>query len=128
MNKNIFQVCKIVCALILLQTLYFKFTASNESVYIFSTLGMEPWGRIGSGITELIAGILLLTNRLDWLGALIALATISGALFFHLTILGISVQGDGGYLFALAIVVFILSAIVLVIRRNQIPLLNKILK
>ena len=128
MNKNIFLLCKIICALILLQTLYFKFTAAPESVYIFSTLGMEPWGRIGSGIVELIAAVLLLTSRWDWLGGLIALATICGALFFHLTKLGISIQGDRGYLFALAIVVFILSALVVLIRRNQIPVINKILK
>ena len=46
---------RILAALIMLQTLYFKFSASEESVYIFSALGMEPWGRIGTGIMELIA-------------------------------------------------------------------------
>lgn len=114
-------------AAILAQTLYFKFTAAPESVYIFSTLGMEPYGRIGSGIGELIAAILLLIPSLAWLGAAMGLGVISGALFFHLTKLGIEVQGDGGLLFALAVIVFICCLTVLALRRHQwLPLLLRL--
>lgn len=117
-------VAQLAAAAILAQTLYFKFTAAPESVYIFSTLGMEPYGRIGSGIGELIAAILLLIPSLAWLGAAMGLGVISGALFFHLTKLGIEVQGDGGLLFALAVIVFICCLTVLALRRHQwLPLL-----
>lgn len=122
--KNIFTLSfflKVIVAAILLQTLYFKFTAAPESVYIFTTVGMEPWGRIGSGIVELIAAIFLLAKRTAWLGALMALGTISGAIFFHLTSLGIEVQGDGGFLFILACVVFVSSLIILWQERANIP-------
>src|SRR6266849_2356863 len=100
---------RIVVAVILLQTLFFKFTGAAESVYIFSTLGAEPWGRIGSGVVELIASILLLTPRTVSFGALLALGTISGAILAHLTRLGIALTAvnDHGELFALAVVVFI---------------------
>lgn len=112
---------RVIIAAILLQTLYFKFTGAPESVYIFETVGMEPWGRIGSGVVELIAAILLFVTPLRWLGALMAFGTMSGALFFHLTKLGIDVQGDGGFLFILACVVFVSSAYVLWKERKQIP-------
>lgn len=102
-------VMRVLAAIILLQTLYFKFTGAEESIYIFTQVGMEPWGRIGSGVVELIAGVLLLT-RWYAMGTVLGLGTIAGAIFFHLTSLGIQVQGDGGYLFALAIVVFVCCA------------------
>ena len=111
---------RLVAAIILLQTLFFKFTASPESVYIFTKVGMEPWGRIGSGIAELIAAILILLPRTTWLGALIALGVMSGAIFFHLTTLGIEVQGDGGLLFIYALLVFLSSAILLYMNREKI--------
>lgn len=111
---------RLVPTVILLQTLFFKFSASPESVYLFSKVGMEPWGRIGSGIAELIAAILLLIPRTTWIGAFIALALMSGAIFFHLTILGIEVQGDGGLLFTYAIIVFVCSAILLFMNRERI--------
>ncbi len=113
---------RVIIAAILLQTLYFKFTGAPESVYIFETVGMEPWGRIGSGVVELIAASLLFVTPLRWLGALLALGTMSGALFFHLTKLGIEVQGDGGFLFILACVVFVCSAFVLWKERRNIPM------
>ncbi|MFN3243938.1 MAG: DoxX family protein [Planctomycetota bacterium] len=108
-------IARIVVAVILLQTLTFKFTAAPESVYIFETVGMEPVGRIGSGIAELIAGVLLLIpgRRFAAAGAALALGVISGAIFFHLTKLGIVVQDDGGQLFVMAVVVFVGSAFVL---------------
>ena len=98
-------ICRIVAAVILLQTLFFKFSAAPESVYIFTKVGIEPWGRIGSGVVELIAAVLLFVPGLTWLGAGLALAVIGGAIVSHLTLLGIEVQGDHGVLFALAIVV-----------------------
>lgn len=111
---------RLVASIILLQTLFFKFSAAPESVYIFTKVGMEPWGRIGSGIVELIASILILIPRTTAWGALLALGTISGAIFFHLTKLGIEVQGDGGLLFAYAIIVWVASAILLLSYKHQI--------
>ena len=116
---------QLVAAVVLLQTLFFKFTGAEESVYIFSTLGMEPAGRIGSGIAELVASILLLTPFTVTVGAVVALGVMFGAIASHLTVLGIEVQGDGGLLFALAVVVFVSSAIVLVIRRAELPYVGR---
>ncbi len=120
-------VLQVVVAVILLQTLFFKFTGAVESVYIFSTLGAEPWGRIGSGVIELIASVFLLFPRTVTLGALLALGTISGALFAHLTRLGIALTavGDRGELFALAVVVFVASLGILLLRRRQIPIIGE---
>jgi len=101
---------RLLAALILLQTLFFKFTASAESVYIFTKVGMEPWGRIMVGILELIAGVMLIIHRTAWMGAALALGLMTGAIGMHLTLLGIDVQGDGGYLFFLALTVTICSA------------------
>jgi len=116
---------RFTAAVILLQTLFFKFTAAPESVYIFTKVGAEPWGRIGSGIVELIAAGLLLTPRFNWLGSLIALGVMAGAILSHLTVLGIEVQGDKGLLFALALIVFIASATNLVLRRTEIPIIGR---
>ena len=115
---------QLLAAGILLQTLFFKFTGAEESVYIFSTLGIEPWGRIGTGIAELIAALLLLTPRTAPAGAVLAMGLMTGAMFSHLTVLGIVVKGDGGLLFGLAVTVFVASALVLVIRRGQIPVVG----
>lgn len=103
----------LIAAVILLQTLFFKFSAAPESVYIFSTLGMEPVGRIGSGVAELIAALLLLWPASAWVGAALALGIMGGAILSHLTVLGIEVQGDGGQLFLLAVLVAVLSAFLL---------------
>ena len=116
---------KVIVAAILLQTLYFKFTGAPESVYIFETVGIEPWGRYSSGVVELLASIFLLIPRTAWLGAIMALGVICGALFFHFTILGIEVMGDGGFLFILACVVFVFSLIILWKERKNIPLIGK---
>jgi hypothetical protein len=115
---------QIVVALILFQTLFFKFTGAEESVYIFRTLGMEPWGRIGSGVAELIAVVLLLHPRTAVIGAVLSLGVISGAIISHLTKLGIVVKGDGGLLFGLAVAVFVGSAAIVVIRRAQVPVVG----
>lgn len=115
---------QLVAAGILLQTLFFKFTGAAESVYIFSTLGVEPWGRILSGVVELISAILLLIPATATLGAGLALAVMAGAIASHVTVLGIEVMGDGGLLFALALAVFAASATILVLRRTEIPLIG----
>lgn len=121
-------VLRLLAAVILLQTLFFKFSANEESVYIFSTIGMEPWGRIGTGIMELVAAILILIPRTTAFGALLAIGLMSGALFFHLTTLGIEVKADGGLLFIYALLVLISSAILLFVYQSQIrTLLNSIL-
>ena len=112
-------VLRITAAVILLQTLFFKFSAAEESVYIFSTLGMEPWGRIGSGIVELLAAIMILIPAFTWLGSLTGLGVMSGAIFFHLGKLGIEVKGDGGQLFIYALVVFLCCLVLLIIYRED---------
>ncbi len=131
-------ICRIVAAAILLQTLFFKFTAAPESVYIFTKLGtfihsyipfasigtVEVSGRIGSGIMELIAAALLLTPRFVWAGAVLAIAATGGAIVSHLTFLGIEVQGDKGLLFVLAVIVLVTSAIALFLHRVQIPVVG----
>jgi len=124
MKKYLPIILRIIPALVLAQTLYFKFSAASESVYIFETLGLEPVGRIGSGIAELIAAILIVIPKTAWAGATLALGVISGAIVSHLTQLGIEVQGDGGYLFFLAMVVFVTSAAVLWMKRKNIPILG----
>jgi uncharacterized membrane protein YphA (DoxX/SURF4 family) len=116
-------ILQLIAAIILFQTLFFKFTGAKESVYIFSTLGLEPWGRIGSGVVELIASILLVIPATVTLGAMLSIAVISGAIFSHLTKLGITLPAvdDRGELFTLAVVVFVASAAILFIRRSEIP-------
>ncbi|MFN5133778.1 MAG: DoxX family protein [Chitinophagaceae bacterium] len=115
-------VLKIAAAYFMVQTLYFKFTGAEESIYIFSTLGMEPWGRYGTGAMELVASILILWPRNTAYGAVLAMGLMSGAIFFHLTKLGIEVKGDRGLLFAYALIVFVSSFIVAVIYRQQLLL------
>lgn len=122
-----YQICRVVAALILLQTLFFKFTGAPESVYIFTKVGAEPFGRIGSGVVELIAAILLFVPRFTWLGAGLACGVMFGAIGSHLTILGIEVKGDGGLLFALACVVFLCSLFVLWVERSKIPMIGTFL-
>jgi len=119
MRKVISIVLRLVAAFIMLQTLYFKFTAQPESVYIFSTIGVEPWGRIGTGIAELVASILLLIPRTMVLGAVMAIGIMLGAIATHLFILGIQVQGDGGQLFAYALTVLTASIALLILRKTE---------
>ena len=121
-------VLQLIVAGILLQTLFFKFTGAEESIYIFSTLGVEPWGRIGSGVAELVAAVLLLVPATAPVGALLTMGLMAGAIGSHLTLLGIEIRGDGGLLFGLAVVAFAGSAIVFLIRRAQLPLLARLLE
>jgi hypothetical protein len=131
--------CRAIAAVILLQTLFFKFNAAPESVYIFTKVGglvhsalssisipiAERFGRLGSGVMELIAGLLLITPRYVWAGATLAMTATFGAVATHLTVLGIDVLGDKGLLFGLAITVFVTSAITLYLHRTDIPVLGK---
>ena len=123
---------QLIVAGILLQTLFFKFTAADESVYIFTAVGqflgvggIEPWGRIASGIVELAAAILLLVPATASLGAILTIGVMAGAMVSHLFILGIAVQGDGGLLFGLALAAFAGSLVVLALRRTQIPVVGR---
>ena len=111
MRKIFYWFPRSIAALILLQTLFFKFTAAPESVYIFSTLGLEPHGRIGIGIAELIASLLLLVPSLSVFGATLAVGLMFGAILSHLTTLGIVVQNDGGQLFIYALLTLVMAAI-----------------
>ncbi|MGB1444889.1 MAG: DoxX family protein [Flavobacteriaceae bacterium] len=124
MNKKLLFFFRIVIAVILLQTLRYKFLAHPDSVYIFTTLGLEPYGRIGIGVMELIASVLLFPKRTVWLGALLSVGLMAGALFSHLTQLGIEVKNDGGTLFFMALVTWILGLIVLWDERKNIPFIN----
>lgn len=120
-NAIILWIIKLTAVIILLQTLYFKFTAAEESVYIFETLGIEPFGRIGSGVVELIASILILIPRTTLLGALLGFGTMLGAIFSHIFVLGIEVQNDGGTLFILAVVTLLSCLLLVYVERNKIP-------
>lgn len=122
-------ICRIVVAVILLQTLFFKFTGAEESKYIFTTVmgpEYEAFGRIGSGVVELMAAMLLLIPSTVSIGAIISIGTISGALLSHLAFLGIEVKGDGGLLFGLAVIVFVLSSVLLLLHRRELPVLGQV--
>ena len=114
---------KIMVVMILIQTLRFKFTGHHDSVYIFTKVGLEPYGRIGIGILELITAILLLIKRTSWLGAGITTGVISGAVIMHLTNLGIEVKGDSGLLFYTGIFVLASSLFILYTEKRSIPFL-----
>jgi uncharacterized membrane protein YphA (DoxX/SURF4 family) len=125
MKKYIPLALRIFVAIILIQTLRFKFTAHPDSVYIFQKVGLEPYGRIGIGILELVAGILLLVPKTVWAGATLTLGIIGGAIFMHITKIGIEVKNDGGILFFTACTIFILSLIILFIYKKDIPFFSK---
>ncbi len=120
MKQKIVLGLRIVAAIILLQTLYFKFTGAPESKFIFSTLGIEPFGRWFAGISELVTCVMLLIPSTAVFGALMATGIMLGAIASHLFILGISVQNDGGLLFSLACIVLIASLTILILSRNQV--------
>jgi uncharacterized membrane protein YphA (DoxX/SURF4 family) len=117
-------ICQLASAAILGQTLFFKFTGAEEARYIFTTLGVEPWGRIGAGVAELITVVLLLIPRTAAVGAAMAVGMMVGAIGSHLTKLGIVVKDDGGLLFTLAIVTLVCSSVVVLIRRRSLPIIG----
>jgi putative oxidoreductase len=124
MKKYVPLIIRIVIAVLLVQTLFYKFTAHPDSVYIFEKAGLGDVGRIGSGIAELIAAILILIPRTIWLGATLTLGIISGAILTHLTKIGIEVRGDGGTLFFMAILIFALSFVTLYLHRKEFPIIG----
>jgi FtsH-binding integral membrane protein len=117
-------VMQVIAAAIFAQTLFFKFTGAEESRWIFSQLGVEPWGRLIAGVSELAVVVLLLIPKTSAIGAVMGLGVISGAIFSHLFVLGIAVKGDGGFLFVLALIVFGCCAGVAWIRRADIPFIG----
>jgi putative oxidoreductase len=128
-QKIISWVLRIVSAVILLQTLYFKFTGAPESVVLFTKLGVEPWGRIGTGVVELIASVLLLLPSTVFIGAFLAVGLMAGAILSHLLIIGVESQGDGGQLFILACIVLVCAAILTFLYKQQgLQLLHRFLK
>ena len=126
-SLSLYWSARLISVIILVQTLFFKFSGAEESIYIFTTVGMEPWGRIGIGILELVAAVLLLFNKTALFGGVLALGLMLGAIGMHLTKLGISVQGDGGYLFFLALLVAVCSAFVLLRNKAKVESLIRFL-
>ena len=120
LNNLLYWAVRLIAAVLMLQTLYFKFSGAEESVFIFTQVGMEPWGRIGVGVLELIASVLLMLNATAWLGGILALGLMGGAMMMHLTILGIEVKGDGGQLFFYALTITICAVVVLVFNKSKI--------
>ncbi len=120
MKKTIYWSIRLIPAIILLQTLFYKFTAAPESVYIFTQIGLEPYGRIGIGILELIAAIFILMPKTTIYGAFLSLGLMVGALFFHATKLGIVVLNDGGTLFILALLVALFSLLILWVEKANV--------
>jgi uncharacterized membrane protein YphA (DoxX/SURF4 family) len=126
-SKQIFiWMLRLIGVSLMVQSLFFKFSGAPESVYIFSTLGMEPWGRVGTGVVELVASILILVPRTTWLGALIGAGTMVGAIFSHLTKLGIEVGGDGGQLFLYAVITLVCCVTLVVLEWSKISNLYRL--
>lgn len=123
-SPTLILIVKLLAAIIMLQTLFFKFTAAHESVALFTQLGMEPEGRIGIGIAELVASILLFIPGNLWLGAGMGCGLMSGAIFFHITKLGIQMN-DGGKLFAMACITLVCCLILLWSDRRSVPFIGK---
>jgi uncharacterized membrane protein YphA (DoxX/SURF4 family) len=117
-NPKWHWIFKLIPAIIMLQTLFFKFSGAEESVYIFTQMGIEPWGRIGTGILELIASVLILIPATTFLGAGLGLGLMSGALLAHLTTLGFEVKGDGGQLFYYALITALCCLVLLWLYRG----------
>jgi len=124
-NQLFVWIVKLTAVIILLQTLFFKFSGAQESIYIFQTLGVEPYGRIGSGVIELIASILILIPKTTLIGALLGSGTMLGAVFSHIFVLGVEVQNDGGTLFVLAVITLLSCLFLLYTERNKISELLK---
>ncbi len=117
----LYWLARIVAAIIMLQTLYFKFTGAQESIHIFTAVGMEPWGRIGVGVMELIASVLIIIPATVWLGSVLGIGLMAGAVAMHLLILGVEVDNDGGQLFTYALMVLLCSVYAFWKSKGQIP-------
>lgn len=123
---------QLTVAVILAQTLVFKFTYAPETRYIFEPRGGRPAATL-VGLAELACVVLLLVPRTAAVGAALSLGVIGGALFTHLTALGVEVnnpdtgEGDGGLLFGLAVAVAAGSTVVLAVRWRQLPFVGRLL-
>jgi hypothetical protein len=126
MRKPIIRIFRILVVVILLQTLYFKFSGSEESVFIFSTLDIEPLGRIGVGIAELITVILIVLPKTKLIGAIIGCFLMIGAIFSHIFVIGIVVKNDGGLLFSLALIAFFCCVALVFLDQNKIKNMFKL--
>ncbi|MCF6279404.1 MAG: DoxX family protein [Flavobacteriaceae bacterium] len=124
MSKNLLLILRIMVAVILVQTLRFKFTAHPDSVYIFTKVALEPYGRIGIGILELISAILILIPRTIWAGAGLTLVILGCAIIMHLTQLEIEINSDLKTLFYMALGTFIISIIILYNQRKKLPIIG----
>ena len=120
-QKILIWVCSLIAAGIMIETLFFKFTAAPESVYIFRKMGTEPWMRWVQGIWELLASIGLLWPRLRWAGGILTTGAMAAAILSHLTWLGFAVQNDHGLLFGMSNVTFTSGVIVMMMYREHIP-------
>ncbi len=126
--KRIAWIAQIIAAVILGQSLFFKFIGAPEAVQLFTAMGVEPWGRLTVGTVELVTVVLLLVPRTAAVGAMVALGLMVGAIGSHLTVLGVDLQGDGGALFAMAWIVLAASATVAILRRREIPVVGGVFK
>ncbi|TYP99383.1 DoxX-like protein [Tenacibaculum adriaticum] len=126
MKKYVPIILKLVAASIMLQTLLFKFTGAQESVHLFTKIAgeNEAFLRIGTGIIELIASVLLFVPKKTWLGAYLTIGLMSGAILSHLTKIGIVHNNDGGTLFIMAVITLISAIVLLYINRKNIPFFN----
>ncbi|MEK6839375.1 MAG: DoxX family protein [Nanoarchaeota archaeon] len=124
MNTIFFWILRLIPAIILLQTLFFKFTGAPEAVFIFTQIGVEPWGRYALGVLELLVSISFLVRRWVAVGAFLGVVMMIGALLAHFTFLGIDVQGDHGLLFGMAWIVLMSCAILLYTQRKELPLVK----
>lgn len=124
MNPKVIKYLSIILQLFIaityLQTLYFKFTAHPDSVYIFSQIGLEPYGRVGLGVMELIVAILILVPKTKLYGGILSVGIISGAVASHLGPIGIEVHNDGGTLFYLALTVLVASLVFLALNFKEV--------
>ena len=143
LKKNLTLVFKIIISIILLQTLYFKFTGQIESKYIFSKLMAEPYGRFATGIIELFASIFLFIPTLQFLGLGMILGSMFGALTSHIFVLGLAIKGnfegqtvqdDHGILFTLLLVILFSSFVIISLNFydfieyiKKVPLIKKII-
>ncbi len=118
-SQALLWIIRVVASLIMLQTLYYKFSGSTESVYIFSQMNMEPWGRYATGIAELVASLLILYKPTTVIGSFFAVGIMSGALLSHAFVLGIEVMGDHGLLFLYALIVWVAAILLLWIEREK---------
>ena len=126
-NKSItaaLWVCQVIAAAVMVAAGFIKLQGGPVDIFIFEKLGMEPFGRYLITVLEFTAGILLVWPSFSVLGALLSVGTMIGASIAHATVLGFSVQGDGGMHVGLLVLVFVTSGVVLWARRRSLPVIG----